>query len=376
MKYVILKFRQVRQIDFVLLFGVILLSLYGVMNIFNATKVELGNSFARRQLLFLMISLIILYVILLIDYSNIKPFIPLIYYFNIGLLIFTKLFSEQVNGATGWIQLGSFSLQPSEFMKISLIMMLAKVIEDNDRKINSFNMLFKLGIYILIPLLTIVIQPDMGMTLVCFIMSIGILFIAGLNIRVFLGGFLSVVMFFLFIWDTPIIPPYWKNRIMTFLNPAMDIQGNGLQVVQSKIGIGSGGLFGKSTILSNSPDSSYVSQFVPEPQNDFIFAVIGEYFGFIGVVFLLVVFIVIILRMINIAKNSKDVFGELFCVGMIFYMLYAIFQNIGMTLGLVPVTGINLPFISYGGSSILSNMIGMAIVLNINMRKEVIVFND
>ena len=137
MKYILLKIRQVRRIDFVILFSVIVLALYGVINIFNATN---SNS-ARRQLLFVIVSLIILCIILFIDYSNIKPFISLLYYSNVILLIFTKIFSEKVNGANGWIQIGSFTLQPSEFMKISLILMLAKVIDENEGKINEKDMI-------------------------------------------------------------------------------------------------------------------------------------------------------------------------------------------------------------------------------------------
>lgn len=371
MKYILLKIRQVRRIDFVILFSVIVLALYGVINIFNATNF---NS-ARRQLLFVIVSLIILCIILFIDYSNIKPFISLLYYSNVILLIFTKIFSEKVNGANGWIQIGSFTLQPSEFMKISLILMLAKVIDENEGKINEKNMIFKLMYYIIVPVIAIVIQPDMGMTLVCFIMSMGILFVAGLNIKFFLGGFLLSIFSVLLIWDTDILPQYWKSRIISFLNPSADSLGNGLQVLQSKIGVGSGGIWGKHNILSGNNQDSYVSQFVPEPQNDFIFSIIGEYWGFVGAIVLLVIFLIIILRMIKVARNSKDVFGELFCVGMIFYILYSVFQNIGMTIGLLPVTGINLPFISYGGSSILSNMIGIAMVLNINMRKDPIAFS-
>lgn len=372
MKYIILKFRQVRRIDFVILFSVILLSLCGVINIYNATNFDT----AKKQLLFVLISFIILYVILLIDYSNIKPFITLFYYLNIAALLFTRFFGNEIKGARGWIQLGGFSLQPSEFMKIALILMVAKIIDDNDRKINDKNVILKLAFHIIVPLMCIVVQPDMGMTLVCFIMCVGILFVSGLNIKFFLGGFLAFVVSLLVVWDTNILPAYWKIRIISFLNPAADSLGNGLQVVQSKIGIGSGGFWGKQRIFFGNNQNSYVSQFVPEPQNDFIFSIIGEYWGFIGAILLLSIFFIMILRMIKIAKNSKDIFGEMFCVGMIFYILYAVFQNIGMTIGLLPVTGINLPFVSYGGSSILSNMIGMAIVLNVNMRKEVIVFND
>lgn len=372
MKYIILKIRQMRRIDFLILFSVIALSLYGVISIFNATNF---NS-AKRQLLFIVVSFIILCIILLVDYSNFKPFIPLIYYSNVILLIFTKIFTEKVNGANGWIQLGSFTLQPSEFMKISMILMISKIIDEYEGKINDREIVVKLVFYIALPLISIVIQPDMGMTLVCFIMCVGILFIAGLNIKIFLGGFLLAVFSVLVVWDTDILPPYWKSRVISFLDPSADSLGNGLQVVQSKIGIGSGGLLGKQSILLGNPQNSYVSQFVPEPQNDFIFSIIGEYWGFIGAIVLLSIFSIMVIRIIKIAKTSKDKFGELFCVGMIFYILYAVFQNIGMTIGLLPVTGINLPFVSYGGSSILSNMIGIAIVLNINMRKDPIVFNN
>lgn len=372
MKYIFSKIRQVKRIDFIILISVLVLSIYGVINISNATNF----SFAKRQLLFIAISLIILVVILFIDYSNIRPFIPLIYYSNIVVLIFTKIFSEEINGASGWIQLGNFTLQPSEFMKISLILMISKIIDENDRRVNDKNTIIKLLCCIIIPLLSIVVQPDMGMTLVCCIMSVGILFVAGLSIKVFLGSLLLGVVGILVVWDTGLLPMYWKNRIISFIDPSVDSLGNGLQVLQSRIGVGSGGVWGKYNILFGNNENSYVSQFVPEPQNDFIFSVIGEYWGFIGSILLLMVFSIIVIRIVRVARNSKDIFGELFCVGMIFYILYSVFQNIGMTIGLLPVTGINLPFISYGGSSMLSNMIGVALILNINMRKDPIVFNN
>lgn len=371
MEYIFSKIRQIKRVDFSILISVLLLEVYGTVSIFNVS----GNNLGIKQLLFIIISLILLCIILLVDYVKFKPFIPIIYYLNIGLLLFTKIFTDKVNGANGWIAIGDFTIQPSEFMKISLILMLAKIMEENQEKMNEKKNIFKLIIHMIIPLVVIVIQPDMGMTLVCFIMSIGILFIGGLNIRVFLFSFLFSIFSILIFWDTGLLPVYWKTRVISFLNPSSDVLGNGLQVVQSKIGVGSGGLFGKNIGFGSSA-SSYVSEFVPEAQNDFIFSIIGEYWGFVGSIVLLLLFAIIILRMIKIAKNSRDLFGELFCVGMIFYMLYAVFQNIGMTIGLVPVTGINLPFVSYGGSSVLSNMIGIAIVLNINIRRHPIIFND
>ncbi len=354
-----------------MLISIVALSLYGVLNVSSATNFN----FAKRQLLFVSIAFIILVVILFIDYSDIKPFISIFYYSNIMLLIFTKIFTKEINGASGWIQLGVFSIQPSEFMKITLILMLAKVIDDNDKRVNERGVIIKLLCYIIVPLISIVIQPDMGMTIVCFIMSLGVLFIAGLNIKVFMFGIIFCVLGVLVVWDTNLLPTYWKNRVISFIDPSVDSYGNGLQVVQSKIGVGSGGLWGKHDTLLGNSKNSYVSQFVPEPQNDFIFSIIGEYWGFIGALVLLCVFALVIFRIIKIARTSKDTFGELFCVGMAFYMLYSVFQNIGMTVGLLPVTGINLPFVSYGGSSMLSNMIGMALVLNINMRKDPIIFN-
>lgn len=366
MKHILFKFRQTRKIDFILLISVIILCLYGVINIFYATNF----SSARKQLLFVIISCITLYIILFIDYSYIKKIIPIIYFFNIGLLIFTKLFSNKINGANAWIQIGNFTLQPAEFMKISLILMISKIIDEGSDKINDKKYMYKLAYYILLPLISIIIQPDMGMTIVCFIMSIGVLFISGVNIKIFFAGLLLSIFSILLVWDTNLLPEYWKSRIVSFLNPTLDSMGNGLQVSQSKIGIGIGGIVGRNG------NSSYVSQFVPEPQNDFIFSIIGEYWGFLGSILLLIVYVIIIMRILKIARSAKDKFGELFCIGMVFYILYSVFQNIGMTIGLIPVTGINLPFVSYGGSSILSNMIGIAIVLNINMRKQSIVFVD
>jgi rod shape determining protein RodA len=364
-----------KQIDLSILVATILIVLFGILNIYAATKAESGFSFAKKQLIWLGLSIIATYLILLWDYALLKGYVEILYWGSIVLLIITRFAGKVINGARGWLVIGGFSIQPAELMKFAMILMLAKKLEQLELKVNDWKNFFMLAGYAVLPMAIIVAQPDMGMTMVCFFIALGIFFCAGLDMKVIGGGLLGVIIAIIIVWNSGVIKPYQKQRLVSFLNPEADELNTGLQLTQSMIGIGSGGFFGTGIDLSKEAVSrSYVVQFVPEKQTDFIFAVIGEHWGTLGGICLLALYSLLIYRILINAKESKDIFGSIICAGLASYFLFAILQNIGMTIGIMPITGITLPLVSYGGSSLFTTIVALAVVLNISMRKKKIYF--
>lgn len=369
-----LDFKKIRDIDKLLLISTIVLILFGILNIYLCTKGDYGFLYAKKQFIWMIISLVALYIFISIDYRVFYNYVPIFYWGSIVLLLITRFAGTVVNGARGWLKFGPISLQPSEIAKVAMIMMLGKMLEEMDNDINNFRNLVKLSIYAGIPMIFIIIQPDMGMTMVCFFIVLGIFFVAGLDKRIFIGGFAALIVVVAIVWNVGLIQDYQKARITSFLHPEANATTTGYHLSQSLISIGSGGVVGDRPSLYNDGTSGYAAQHVPEVQTDFIFAAIAEQWGFIGVVLLLIVYGIAITRMINIARTAKDTFGSVICIGIVAYFLFAIFQNIGMTIGLMPITGITLPLISYGGSSMLSIVMTIGLVLNIGMRRKKIRF--
>jgi rod shape determining protein RodA len=248
--------------------------------------------------------------------------------------------------------------------------MLAKLIDDMEGKVNEPRNFFKLAFYAILPMTLIVIQPDMGMTMVTFFIALGIFFIAGLDLRVIFGGLTGIAALIVIIWNSPLMKGYWKGRLLSFINPEAHGQGLGFQLNQSLMGIGSGKILGSGFTKG----LQVAGNNVPEAHTDFIFAVVGEEWGLIGALVLLFLYGLLLYKFIKISKGSKDLFGSIIAVGVISSFLFSIFQNIGMTIGLMPITGITLPLMSYGGSSTLSNFMSIGLVLNVGMRRKKINF--
>ena len=363
-------FRQLREIDKPILFSLISLMVFGIINIYLASASEFGTLFLIRQSAWFVLSLVVLYFVLAIDYSILKAYTPILYWVSIILLIATIFIGSNINGATGWIRLGPLSFQPSELAKMATIMMLGKTLEEMKGSINEIKNLGLMAFYAIVPAVFIVIQPDMGMTMVLFFIVVGIFFIGGLDIKIIGGGFLALFLAIIIVWNSGIIKPYQKNRITSFSNPEADMSESGYQLRQSLISIGNGGVLGLKGSNTKENSVGYAAQYVPEVQTDFIFASIGEHWGLAGSLFLLFLYGVLIQRMIAIARTSKDIFGSIICVGLVAYFLFALLQNIGMTIGLMPITGITLPLISYGGTSLLTTVISVGLVINIGMRRQ------
>lgn len=357
-----------RYFGYDILIACCLLVGFGIFNIYNGTKASMGTYYLKLQSVWLILGIIVVGVIILIDYVIISNYAPVIYWFSILLLIANRFVGSTINGATGWIKLGSRAIQPSEFAKMALIIMLAKKINDMDGEINNLKNFLVVCFYALIPMALIVVQPDMGMTMVTFFTVLGIVFIAGLDMKVIVAGMSGIILTIVGIWNSPIMKPYWKARLISFLNPEDYARDYGYQVINAIIGIGSGGVTGMGLGMGNQHKA------VPESHTDFIFAVIAEEWGIIGGIILLIFYAYIIIRILNVSTKAKDTFGKLVCAGIAASFLFSVFQNMGMTVQLMPVTGITLPMVSYGGSSMLSNFIGIGLVLNIGMRRKKINF--
>jgi rod shape determining protein RodA len=363
--------KLLRELDFTVIITVVVLVIFSSVNVYSATHLKAGNYYLKAQLIWLVMGLLLTYFILTFDYSVIQSYANVIYWLGIFLLILNDtIFKSTVNGASSWMKIGSFSMQPSEFAKLGMIIMLAKQLSDMEGKINNLRNFFKLTAYAALPMFLIIIQPDMGMTMVCFFIVLGIYFAAGLDLKIIGGGIAGLIGLIAIVWNSPLMEAYWKTRLVSFLNPEADELGAGLQLIQSQIGIGSGGILGKGFLKGTQISGG----FIPEAHTDFIFAVVGEEWGLIGALVLLFLYGIIIYKLINIAKNSKDIFGSVLCVGIISTLLFSILQNIGMAIGIMPITGITLPFMSYGGSSMLTGFMSLGLALNIGMRRKKINF--
>ncbi|MBZ9608543.1 rod shape-determining protein RodA [Clostridium estertheticum] len=360
--------KLLRELDYSVIIVAISIVIFGCINIYSATVKNYGTKLVKMQIIWLIVSIAVMYVLVAFDYMLIENYAVIIYWAGVALLIYGDVFGTVVNGARSWVNIGIGTLQPSEFAKIGMIIMLAKKLDEMDGKINDPKNLFKLIFYAAVPTILIVIQPDMGMTMVSFFIVLGIFYCIGLNYKVIIGGITSIVLLIVGLWNSSLIQTYWKGRLTSFLNPEKFAQTYGHQLIQATLAIGSGGIlgrgFGKGVQFSS----------VPENQTDFIFAVLAEEWGLIGALVLLLLYGLLICRLVKIAKESKDIFGTVLCVGFISNLLFSIMQNMGMTMGLMPITGITLPFMSYGGSSLLATFISLGLVLNVGMRRKKINF--
>ncbi|MBU3216593.1 rod shape-determining protein RodA [Clostridium estertheticum] len=360
--------KLLRELDYVTIIIAICIVTFGCINIYSATVKASGDFLIKKQIVWMIIGLITVYFLLVFDYMVIENYAVIIYWAGIVLLIIGDFVGKVNHGANCWINFGPISIQPSEFAKIGMIIMIAKKLDEFEGKINEPKNLLTLMFYAAVPMILIVIQPDMGMTMVSFFIVLGIFYCIGLKRKIIIGGLISLLLLIVSVWNSPIMKTYWKERLTSFLSTKGTEASSGFQLAQSKLAIGSGGIFGMGFGKGVQFNS------VPENQTDFIFAVLCEEWGFIGALILLLLYGILIYRLIKIAKESKDIFGTVICVGVVSNLLFSIFQNIGMTMGLMAITGITLPFMSYGGSSLLTSFISLGLVLNVGMRRNKINF--
>lgn len=358
-----------KRFDFILLFTVIILGVLGLVVLSSATASQGNISYLKTQGIAFILGLVCILVIMLINYETFGKLYMFIYFISNLLLIAVLFLGTEDKGAQSWIRIGSFGFQPSEFVKIGIIISLAKFIDKNHETINKPFTLIKVLIFAFIPVGLILLQPDFGTAIVFVFFIVVMLFIAGLDWKYILYATIAGVISLPILWFS--LQGYQKNRILDFLDPTRDAMGTGYQVLQSKIAIGSGQVFGLGLYNGNQTQFG----FLPEKHTDFIFSVIGEELGLIGGLTLIILYLIMMYRLIKIAKTSKDVFGSVMVTGISAMMIFHIFENIGMTMGLMPVTGIPLPFISNGGTFLLSNMICIGLALSVGMKKEGLSFS-
>ena len=360
-------FQKIKNLDYILLVSVILLSVLSVFVMYSTDGGEIlfhtKNHFVKLAVFFPLM--------IFVAFFNIKfwhNYSYLIYFIVILLLIYVSFFGIKSSGSQRWMDLYLFVLQPSELMKVAIIMCLAKYYHRlKIENVNSFTSITIVLSIILIPTIFVIAQPDLGTSILIALSGLIILWLGGVKIKYFIYSFITFLISLPFVIS--FLKPYQKLRILTFLDPDRDPLGAGYQIIQSKIAIGSGGINGKGFLKGT---QSYLD-FLPEKHTDFIFTLFSEEFGFIGSVGLLILYSIIIFRIIRIGSISRSNFARLFCFGYAFAIFVYIVVNLSMVLGLLPIVGSPLPIMSYGGSSMLATMIGFGIVLSakINHRQMI-----
>uniref|UniRef100_A0A7C4ELI1 Peptidoglycan glycosyltransferase RodA n=1 Tax=Thermodesulfovibrio aggregans TaxID=86166 RepID=A0A7C4ELI1_9BACT len=353
-------------------FGVILfISIIGILTIYSATRPPLDEGehppFYVKQLIWLTIATLALFIFVTFDYKKLKDFWLLFYIFGILLLILVLFTGKTAMGAKRWINLGFFSFQPSEIFKIVFIISISSFLEEKSSPLTVKDTLKTLIIFGAIPFLLIVKQPDLGTALLIIIITFLMLIYKGLPPRLLILFLSILVISTVFLWEIlwEGLKEYQKNRLIAFIDPYIDPKGIGYNLVQSVISIGSGGLFGKGFLQGTQGPL----KFLPERHTDFIFSIFAEEWGFLGCFILLILYFIVIIRCFQTSTIAKDGFGRLLATGftLIFILYFTI--NIGMSLGIMPVVGIPLPFMSYGGTTLLANFVGIAMVINVRMRR-------
>jgi len=363
--------RILRRIDFVLLFAAAAIIIYSLVIISSATHVNTPSEerfwYVQRQGLFAMVDVAIAVFFMNFDYRGLQQYGAPLYVFNLIMLLAVMLFGHAALGAQRWIQIGFISIQPSEFSKLIMIICLAAILESRMGKLDTPQELLPIAAYVALPFLLVLKQPDLGTSLVFMAIFFGMVIACGINWKLFavivFAGVASMPLLWQFLKD------YQKMRIMVFLDPNVDPLGSGYHIIQSKIAIGSGMLFGKGLFEGTQSQLN----FLPENHTDFIFAVVGEEFGFAGAAFLLFLYLLVLWRGMQIARDASDIFGRLLAVGITSMLAFHVLVNVGMTTGIMPVTGIPLPLMSYGVSALTTNIFAIAILLNVNMRKQKLV---
>jgi len=365
--------RMLKNLDLILILTAAIILALSLVVIASATRANINEGadpyyYVKRQGLVIGAGVIALVVILVLDYHTLSLYTNYLYLANLGLLLAVLVLAKDVKGAGRWIDLGFFRLQPSEFAKILIIITLANYLANSMGELEKLTDLFPLLLHVGIPMLLIMLQPDLGTALVFVAILMGMMFVAGIKIQhllaLVMAGIGSLPLFWHFLKD------YQKNRLLVFLDPNVDPTGAGYHVIQSIIAIGSGRLTGQG--LFAGPQNQL--NFLPEQHTDFIFSVVGEEMGFLGASLLLLLYFILIYRGIQIALHARDMLGTLLAVGVVSMLTFQILVNVGMTIGIMPVTGIPLPLFSYGGSSLLSTLLGIGLLLNVGMRRQKILF--
>jgi rod shape determining protein RodA len=357
----------IRHIDWTLLAIAVFLIGFGMLIQYSATRNDTPNNptyYVLRTAVSLLIGLIVMGLMLSFDYRRLKVATPFVYGAFLFLLL-VVLFFERVMGSSRWISLGPIDFQPSEYCKLVLILVLANFFSDNKAEPDSLRSFMILLAWALPFMLLVFLQPDLGTTLVLGAILLGMLFLVGCRMRYWVSFVALGVIGFTLGFVFHVFKPYQVERFMAFLKQGSNIQEAGYHLLQSKIAIGSGQLVGKGLMQGTQTNLD----FLPAHHTDFIFAVIGEELGLIGALMLVGVFCLLLWRGVRIANNARDFYGSMIAFGIVIMFTFQVMVNVGMTMGIMPITGIPLPFISFGGNSLIVNLAAIGLLTNIHIRR-------
>ena len=352
---------HIKRLDWVIVFVAITLSLIGILSIYGFNESNLAM--AQKQVFFLCLGVFLMILVSFFDWRILKenPYLILsLYFIGIILLLGLFVFAPAVRDVRRWYLIGPFSFDPVEFVKLVLIVLLAKYFSSRHIEMYKIRHIFLSGLYIAIPSFITFFQPDLGSSIILVFLWVGILVLSGIKIKHFLILVLIGSLLLVAGWSF-LLKDYQKSRIIGFLEPAADIQGSGWNLEQAKIAIGSGGIWG--TGIGSGSQTRY--GFLPEAKTDFIFAAIAEEMGFVGVSILFLLFFILVWRILRIIFQSTDNFSRIICSGFLIMVISQVFINIGMNQGLLPIVGIPLPLVSYGGSSLIFTFIGLGLIQSI-----------
>ena len=356
---------HLKKLDWVLSSAALILTFIGLSSLYDYSGGEVSFNF-KKQVVFIFVGFILMIILSFFDWRSLKEsssFILILYSLGIILLIGLFFFAPEMREVRRWYVIGPLSFDPVEFFKIVLIILMAKFFSKRHVEMYKFSHILFSGIYVLIPSVIVFFQPDMGSAIALILLWLGILILSGIKIKHFFILLLIGIIILSLSW-VYLLKDYQKTRITGFLEPHVDLQGINWSPEQAKIAVGSGGILGRG--LGQGSQTRY--GFLPERHTDFIFSAIAEEAGLMGVFILLFLFLIIIFRVLKIALASSDNFSRLFCSGFVVMIISQIFINIGMNLGILPVVGISLPLISYGGSSMIFTFIGLGIIQSIKAR--------
>ena len=359
-------FAKLQSINYPLLGLIITLFFVGLAALYSISNGDF-NSWPLKHSQRFILGLIIFFLVIFFDLRLIFGYAYVIFFLSIISLAIIPFFGIESNGATRWINIAGISLQPSEFVKYTLILALAKYFHSINNDSGFIKTLIIPLIITIVPVFLVITQPDLGTALIILLGGISLFWISGLNYKYFIVGVFSILCSLPVLWQY--LKDYQKDRVLTFFNPERDPLGNGYHIMQSKIALGSGGIFGKGYMEGT---QSHLN-FLPEMQTDFIFTMLGEEFGFIGTLLLLLIYAALIMISIRLALKSRSLFSKYLSLGVCNVFFIYVFVNIGMVTGLLPVVGVPLPFISYGGSSMLAVMFGFGLLMNCYINRNIII---
>jgi len=356
---------HLKKLDWILIILAVFLVLFGFLLIYSSSLGKGSFLNFKKQIVFFAISIFLMFLFSFLDWRTFQEnsyLILLLYFLCIILLVGLFFFAPEIRGTKRWYKLGSISVDPIEFTKIMLIILLAKYFSKRHVEMYRVSHILISGFYFLIPIVLIFFQPDLGSVLILITLWFGILIVSGIKIRHFLFLLLCFFLISLLSWQF-FLKDYQRQRIISFFQPHFEPRGIGWNQAQSKIAIGSGGILGQGLFQGSQTQLG----FLPEPQTDFIFAASAEELGILGILFLLFLFFILIWRILKISSFGQSNFSRLFGLGLTILFLSEIFIHIGMNLGILPVIGISLPFVSYGGSNLIFNFIGLGILQSIKI---------